>query len=219
MILQFEVKRCKVSCFNNYLLCNLFNMNFSKLIKKYFKSTEEIVSMFLGLVIVIVVTSLVFNFIQRRKGVVTIPGISDINITKEDLNNSKETITIAENSYEVLKNDSLWKIAEEKYNSGFAWVEIARANKLDKPYQIEVGQKLILPKIDKKEVVVAGKNTETTIAVGEYKVIKNDSLWKIAVRAYGDGYQWVKIWQKNKSKFIDPNKLEIGMVLDIPSLK
>jgi len=53
-------------------------MNLATLIKKYFKSTEEVVSMFLGLVIVIVVTGMMFNFIQKRKGSVTIPGVSDV---------------------------------------------------------------------------------------------------------------------------------------------
>lgn len=193
-------------------------MKLSKLFKKYFKSTEEVVSMFLGLVIVIVVTGMIFNFIQKRKGSVTIPGVSDISISKEDfVNQQKESVS--ETKYEVVANDSLWKIAEDRYNNGFVWTEIAKINNLDKPYYLEVGQKLILPEIEKIKVVTTVENKETSIAAGEYKVVKNDSLWKIAVRAYGDGYQWTKIWQENKSKLIDPNKLEIGMTLNISSLK
>jgi nucleoid-associated protein YgaU len=193
-------------------------MNFSKLIKKYFKSTEEVVSMFLGLVIVVVVTGMIFNFIQKRKGSVTIPGVSDITITSKDFIN-KENDIITESSYVVVAKDSLWKIAMNKYNNGFIWTEIAKSNNLKNPNSIEVGQKLVLPKIDKNEIVMGGNNQETIITTGEYKVVKNDSLWKIALRAYGDGYQWTKIWQENKSKLIDPNKLEIGMMLVVPSLK
>lgn len=193
-------------------------MKFSRFIKKYFKSTEEIVSMFLGLIIVVVVSGMIFNFIQKRKGNITIPGVSDISISKEDLIN-QGNMSIDENSFIVRADDSLWKIAEEKYNDGFAWTEIAKANNLTRPYHIEIGQILVLPKIDKKEVVAIGSDTVSTITVGKYKVIRNDNLWKIAVRSYGDGYQWVKIWQENKSKLRDPNKLEIGMVLTIPSLK
>lgn len=192
-------------------------MNLSKLIKKYFKSTEEIVSMFLGLAIVIVVTGLMFNFIQKRKGSVTIPGVSDISISKEDLAN-QENKEVTENNYIVVANDSLWKIAESKYNDGFVWTEIAKINNINNPSQLEVGQKLVLPKLDKKDIVVTNENNATIVA-GEYKVVKNDSLWKIAVRAYGDGYQWTKIWQENKSKLYDPNELEIGMMLTIPVLK
>jgi len=192
-------------------------MKFSRFIKKYFKSTEEIVSMFLGLIIVVVVVGLIFNLIQKRKGDVAIPGISDITISKEDLI-EQENKFVGENNYVVKANDSLWKIAQDKYNNGFAWVEIAKINNLNKPHKIEIGQILVLPKIDKKVVVDSGVK-ESTIALGEYKVIKNDNLWKIAVRAYGDGYQWVKIWKENKLKLRDPNKLEIGMTLTIPNLK
>ena len=193
-------------------------MKLSKLIKKYFKSTEEVVSMFLGLVIVVVVIGLIFNFIQKRKGIITIPGVSDISITEQDFIN-QENGSVNGGTYEVVANDSLWKIALSKYNDGFVWTEIAKINNLDKPYYLEVGQKLVLPKIDKKEIIVANENKDTTIATGEYKVVKNDSLWNIALRAYGDGYQWTKIWQENKSKLIDPNELEIGMTLIVPSLK
>ena len=193
-------------------------MNFSRKIKKYFKSTEEIVSMFLGLVIVVVVVGLIFNFIQKRKGSVTIPGVSDISITKEDFINNQNNENLVDGEYLVVKNDNLWTIAVEKYNDGFVWTEIAKINNLKNPSQLEIGQKLVLPKIEKKEIIV-GNKIETTITTGDYKVERNDSLWKIAVRAYGDGYQWTKIWQENKSKLINPDKLEIGMMLTIPSLK
>ena len=125
-------------------------MKFSRLIKKYFKSTEELVSMFLGLVIVVVVVGLIYNYIQKGKGNTAVPGISDISISEEDF-------------------------------------------------------------ITKDGTVIDGKDV--------YVVEKNDSLWKIAVRTYGDGYQWTKIWQENKSKLNNPNNLEIGMILNLPSLK
>ncbi|MBU3935707.1 LysM peptidoglycan-binding domain-containing protein [Patescibacteria group bacterium] len=51
---------------------------------------------------------------------------------------------------------------------------------------------------------------------GEYKVERGNSLWEVAVRAYGDGYAWTRIWQANKSKLNSPELLEIGMVLTIP---
>ena len=40
-------------------------MKFSDIRKKYFKSTEEIVSMFLGLIIVVVVGGLIFSYFQK----------------------------------------------------------------------------------------------------------------------------------------------------------
>jgi len=189
-------------------------MNLKRLKRKYFKSTEEVVSMFLGLVIVVVVIGLIFNFFQKKKGNIAIPGSTDIEISQE----IKETL--GTNEYVVKKGDSLWKIAEVKYNDGYKWNQIAKENNLKNPSNIEVGQKLVLPKIEVKEVITKVDNDNNFALVnGEYKVVKNDSLWKIAVRVYGDGYQWIKIWQANKIKITNPNGLEIGMNLTIPSLK
>ncbi len=192
-------------------------MNLKKLKRKYFKSTEEVVSMFLGLVIVVVVVGLIFNFFQKKKGTINIPGSTDVEISQSE--NGK--IFGKDGEYMVKKGDSLWKIAVSEYNDGYKWTELAKANDLKNPGAIEIGQKLILPKIESKEVVVIDNQVkeEKIVSGGEYKVVKTDSLWKIAVRAYGDGYQWTKIWQANNLKIINPNGLEIGMILTIPSLK
>lgn len=190
-------------------------MNFKQLKRKYFKSTEEVVSMFLGLVIVFVIVGLIFNFFQRKKGSITIPGSSDVEISQSINEN------ISPNEYVVKKGDNLWKIAVLTYNDGYKWTQIAKINNLKNPGSIEIGQKLILPKIS-SEVLNGGsiiKENATSLVGSEYKVIKNDSLWKISVKVYGDGYQWTKIWQANKTKLNNPNGLEIGMTLMIPSSK
>jgi len=171
----------------------------------------------LGLVIVVVVVGLIFNFFQKRKGNVDVPGVSNYKIT-EEIGKSQVSQNSEQNIYVVVKGDNLWKIAVEKYNDGYTWSKIAQANNLKNPSVLEVGQKLILPAIDKKEVITQNKvvtGNTGIVAGGEYKVVRGDSLWKIAVRVYGDGYQWTKIWQANKSKLRDPGKLEIGMVLMI----
>jgi nucleoid-associated protein YgaU len=49
-----------------------------------------------------------------------------------------------------------------------------------------------------------------------YTVQKGDSLWKVAVRAYGDGYQWTKIYEANKTLIKNSNYIEIGMKLALP---
>jgi len=183
------------------------------------KSTEEIVSMFLGLVIVVVAVGLVFTYFERKRGVVSVPGVSQT-LTKptETVSNSEIGGTV----YVVKKGDSLWEIAMSNYGSGYNWVDIAKANKLSNPGILLTGQKLVIPKVEVKTAVAAkvtNKPAQTKIITGNYKVVRGDSLWKIAVRTYGDGYQWVKIWNNNRSKFRDPNKLEIGMELALPKLQ
>lgn len=196
-------------------------MNFKQIKRKYFKSSEEIISMFLGLVIVVVVGGLIFNYFQKNKGIVSVPGSSDEVVLSENMVNGKS------GDYEVVKGDSLWKVAVKKYGNGYAWVEIAKANSLRDPSSLEAGQKLVMPEkvtVNGKEFGLIGidtiiaDNNSSVVPGAEYVVVKNDSLWKIALKAYGDGYQWTKIWQENKSKLPNANGLEIGMTLAIPKL-
>ncbi len=182
------------------------------------KSSEEIVSMFLGLVVVVAVVGLVFSYFQRRKGNVEIPGTSQT-LTKpdegENVSNKRE--------YTVKKGDNLWKIAEETYGSGYNWVDIQKANEIKNPGLLAVGQKIVLPEQVSAMEVTAEKGGDeiktSKIESENYQVVRNDNLWKIAVRAYGDGYQWTKIWENNRNKLNDPDKLEIGMILTLPAIR
>ncbi len=47
--------------------------------------------------------------------------------------------------YTVKKGDNLWKIAVNVYGDGYAWVKIARANRLRNPGLIFPGQRLRIP--------------------------------------------------------------------------
>jgi LysM repeat protein len=182
--------------------------------KGFFKSREDVVSMFLGLVVVVAVVGFMVSFIEKRKGNIDVPGVShdiaieETNIIKDNANN--------ENNVIVQSNDSLWKIATRVYGDGYKWTEIAKANNLKNPNVISKGQKLVLPKIEKVVADTTINKNETVITEKtEYKVIRGDTLWKIATQVYGDGYKWTKIWQDNKAKLNNPDKLEIGMTLVI----
>lgn len=179
--------------------------------KKYIKSSEELVSMLLGLAIVVVVVSLIFNFVQRKKGTVEIPGATNITLSDEISNQNKDGF------YVVEKGDSLWKIAEKKYKDGYAWTKIANKNNLKNVSVLYVGQKLEIPAVE-TTITASIKSTDDKIDQGEYKVVRNDNLWKIAVKAYGDGYKWSNIWQENKAVISNPGLLEIGMMIKIPKL-
>jgi len=120
--------------------------------------------------------------------------------------------------YIVKEGDYLWKIAEENYGSGFNAYDIIQANKIENPDYLFVGQELILPKVTPKlptrgEIAV-NKTNQVTHDQKKYIVKEGDSLWTIALQAYGDGYAWVKIAEINKIN--NPNDITPGQVLILP---
>jgi nucleoid-associated protein YgaU len=50
-----------------------------------------------------------------------------------------------------------------------------------------------------------------------YTVQSGDTLSKIAKQFYGDANQYMKIFQANSDKLKDPDKIQVGQVLTIPS--
>lgn len=121
-----------------------------------------------------------------------------------------------EGGYTVKENDNLWKIAEENYGSGYNWVDIANANDLNNPGHIETGQNLVIPDVTVKQPTIAGTQKENIepISGATYTVKSGDTLWEIALRAYGDGYRWTEI--ANENELNQPGLIHKGNTLSIP---
>lgn len=49
-----------------------------------------------------------------------------------------------------------------------------------------------------------------------YTIKKNDTLWNLAVKYYGSGAKYIKIYNANRDIIMNPNKLEIGWKIKIP---
>ncbi|MEK7605500.1 MAG: LysM peptidoglycan-binding domain-containing protein [Patescibacteria group bacterium] len=125
-------------------------------------------------------------------------------------------------TYTIKPGDDLWHIAESKYHDGYKWTLIAQANKLDNPGLINAGNKLVLPVVSQTEKpsTQLGGPTATappggsSITAKTYTVVHGDTLWDIAVRAYGNGYRWVEIAKANKLS--NPELIHSGNILSIP---
>jgi nucleoid-associated protein YgaU len=53
-------------------------------------------------------------------------------------------------------------------------------------------------------------------SVMEYRVVKGDSLSKIAQRIYGDAQAWRGIYDANRDVIDDPDLIHPGQVLKVP---
>lgn len=180
----------------------------------------------MGGIVVVVIAGLIFNYFRTSnlkswQGTLLTDQEAAATTANADSNGDK---IIA--MYKVVKGDDLWHIAEKFYRSGYNYVDIMRENGITGAGVIVPDQEIRIPKVEAKKItvvetktVVAGTSTKTSIAVGEYTTQKGDSYWDIAVRAYGDGYQWPKIYWANKAIFDNPDMIYAGVKIVIPALQ
>lgn len=181
-----------------------------QIIKNKIKKKQK--HFFLGLTIIIGVFLLVLkniNFSQIRK----------TNKPKKQKILSQKTKTIFPKEYITKEGDYLWKIAEDFYGSGFNAYDIAQVNHIPEPNNIPPGTKIILPLVTPKQPTkgeIAATQTEQVISKdGFYLVQLGDSLSSIALKVYGDLNAWPIIAKENNIQ--NPEQIEVGMVLKIPS--
>ncbi len=76
-----------------------------------------------------------------------IPKVKPLQPTKGEIAEAVTAkVTYTGDKYTINKGDYLWKIALEAYGDGYAWVKIAKANNLENPDLIHVGNTLVLPR-------------------------------------------------------------------------
>jgi len=177
----------------------------------------------MGGIVVVVIAGLIFNYFRT----------TNLKSWRGTLLSEQEAATTLKNddkliaTYKVVKGDDLWHIAEKFYRSGYNYVDIMNENKITGKGVIVAGQELRIPKVEAKKITVveekelvvkAEDKSVTSIAIGDYTIQKGDSYWDIAVRAYGDGFQWTKIYWANKAIFGNPDLIFTGTKIIIPAL-
>ena len=223
-------------------------------IKDIFKFGESYTSLILGIIFVVILTVILLTFVKGKNATINTQNIQVTKdaeqkvtsqqqvvitpeVTKKVLEHKNVTIiptkpqqkevivdAKAVSTYIVKEGDTLWKIAENKYKSGYNWVDIQKANSLTNPNMLYAGTKLILPNVqpktatvitpDAKRQSIAGSIQTNKISQTHYIIVKGDTLWDIAVRAYGDGYAWTKIARANNLN--NPGTIHSGNRLTIP---
>jgi hypothetical protein len=61
-----------------------------------------------------------------------------------------------------------------------------------------------------------GVDASLPIPARIYEVVSGDNLSKIAKKFYGDGRQYMRIFEANKDQLADPDKVRVGQKLTIP---
>jgi len=193
------------------------NENKLKQFLKSLRMNESSISMFLGAMVVVVVGVLIYNYFTGVNKADEVDQIADegVKLVEEGGELVPSALPV---THTVSKGEHLWQIAEKYYESGYNWVDIAEENSLVNPDILTEGQSLVIPRagVIKTETESLKPVIKSEYLSSEHLVIKGDTLWNIAVKAYGDGYQWTRIWEANREFITDPNVIEAGMLLNLP---
>lgn len=196
--------------------------------------SESYISIGLGLLVVVVVGILLYNYFTQKNN----------QPTSEESENLAEEATMSAqpgSTYTVVEGDTLWSISEKSYGTGFNWTEIAKENNLTNTDEIEAGQQLKIPEVSPitqaspevsplitetspisqtENVVISPvaspvpQASSVTITSPTYTIVRGDTLWSIAERAYGDPYRWNEIAKANKLE--NPDLIHAENVLTLP---
>lgn len=104
------------------------------------ETSESYISIGLGLLVVVVVGILLYNYFTQKS--------QTPDETAQEAEQAAQEATMSAKpgtTYTVVEGDTLWSIAEKSYNSGYNWTDIARANNLTNSDALEAGQQLMIP--------------------------------------------------------------------------
>ncbi len=162
-------------------------------------------------------TASAMTAITPKPSTVITPGELKIVGNEPDLGATLSQLATDGTEYKVTTGDSLWKIAEKEYGSGYSWTKIYEANKQllgNNPSKLIAGTVLQLPKVEQLNVTKAdGQQTAISGDTKEYTVQKGDSLWKIAVAQCSRGESWVSLAKENH--LVRPSMIHAGNVFKI----
>ena len=190
---------------------------------KRLKLAEGTISTILGALVVIIIGVLLFNYFRNVDTKIA-PDIleegREFSLVENETQEGQQAVSLTPiedlpATYKVQPGDHLWKISEKFYGSGYNWVDIASENNIADGNMLAVDLEINIPNVPvraPKTVVAQAAGEETNAISNEsYTVVAGDSLWKIAVRAYQDGYKWPEIAKANN--IVNPGLIHPGNVL------
>lgn len=126
-------------------------------IENEIKSNQSTLSLVLGVLIVLVLGVLLFNYFSKSK---TTPENTDQ--ATENASPSDVAPDSLPGKYTVKEGDTLFVIAEKYYKDGYKYSDLAKANSLQNENTITVGQVLDIPKMDDTSTAQASASPQAS---------------------------------------------------------
>lgn len=145
--------------------------------------------------------------------------------------------------YIVQRGDVSWEAIagrKEVYGDRSRWQAVSRANPFASPNRLKVGLTKLKIAVDPENIQgktvwvdeTIGGGSATVAVVPEptkpetvaskvadevmYTIAEDDTLWSISKKMYGQGAQWKRIYDANKSVIKDPDRPPKGAKIRIP---
>jgi nucleoid-associated protein YgaU len=107
------------------------------------QNNQSYLNLILGGLIIVVLGVLVYNYFNKPT--------SDLGSSMETQNEQIQGDVAKESlpgEYTIKEGDTLFTIAQKYYDDGYKYTEIVKANQMANENQVEVGQKITIPKLD-----------------------------------------------------------------------
>jgi nucleoid-associated protein YgaU len=206
-----------------------------KTLLKLFKLNESSISMALGAVVILIVGLLVVNYFRGLDTGTTLPPVDTEDLLSTDLPTT-HTVEVGEDLWKIsetyYESGYNWvDIAEENSLSAPYTIEVGQELTIpdieprlvkdeseeeltDEMIETDISEDLEVSDVDKLTDTKPETTISDSISESTYTVVKGDTLWGIALRAYGDGYRWVDIARENK--LVNPDLIHQGNVFVLP---
>jgi nucleoid-associated protein YgaU len=128
----------------------------------------------------------------------------------------------------VQRGDISWEaIAQRVYGDRRRWQAIAKANPYVTPDKLFVGRTRLLVPLDPENIQGVVIDADGSAQAGrpsdapsppqqEYVIAANDTLSGIAKSVYGKAALWRRIYEANRDKLPNPDRLPVGVTIRIP---
>lgn len=118
----------------------------------------------------------------------------------------------------VASEQTLWHIAEKYYGDGIQWRKIQRANPtlIGADGAVRAGVQLLIPQVTADRDDVTRRSPPAPARPTVVTVQERETLSAIAGRVLGDPGRWRTLYQANRDRIKNPNRLKVGLQLRVP---